>query len=148
MPKVHIKKKYWRDPLVDPTAEEAADILQKNGTWMPGIERLNTLHLERTQSAPATIYASPLPKEAWRQIAERIKAERASMPIDSRTYEDATIAYYTASKMEHGTSMWDAMVIQCECCEEQFGHSRREAQYILRHNGYIVVERYSGRDVG
>ena len=148
MAKIHIAGENWRDPLTDPTEEEAADILQSNGLRQSSMEKLQTAYFEKTQHAPQAIYASPLPKEAWVQIAERIKGERARMPTDSRAYEDAGIALYTAENMEHGTSMWDAMVIQCECCEEQFGMSRREAQYILRHNGYIVVERYSGRDVG
>jgi hypothetical protein len=143
-----IKGRHWRDPLVDPTDEEAATILQNNGLRMSGMEKMRTEYFERMQSSPAAIYASPLPKEAWRQIAERIKAERAPMSADSRAYEDAGIALFTAQNMEHGTSLWDAMVIQCECCEKQFGMSRREAQYILRHNGYIVVETYAGRNVG
>ena len=145
---IRIKGKYWRDPLVDPTDEEAATILQNNGLRSSGIEKLKTEYFERTQSSPQAIYGSPLPKDAWRQIADRIRNERAAMSLDSRAYEDATIALYTAENMEHGTSAWDAMVIQCECCEKKFGMSRREAQYILRHNAYIVVESYAGRKVG
>lgn len=148
MTRVHIKGKHWRDPLVHPTDEEAATILQNNGLRSSGIERLVTEYMERKQMAPETIYASPVPKEAWRQIAERIQKERSGMSTDSRAYEDAGIALYTAKNMEHGTSIWDAMVIQFECCEKQFGMSRREAQYILRHNAYIVMATYEGRNVG
>ena len=148
MMKLHIKGNHWRNPLTDPTAEEAATILQQNGLRLEGISKMQTEWLERRQNYPELILRDPLPKEAWVQIAERLRKERGSMPTDSAAYEDAGIALWTAKNMEHGTSLWDALVLQCECCEEQYGTSRHEAQGMLRHAGYIVCESYAGRDVG
>jgi uncharacterized Fe-S radical SAM superfamily protein PflX len=148
MSKIHVKGKHNRDPLRDPTPEEMADALQSEGAKCGGIAKLQTEFLERRETYPEMIYASPLPKDAWRQIAERIWEDRKSMAVDSRVYEDATIAMTTARLVEHGTSVWDALVAQCECCEQEYGMSRREAQGILRHHAYIVSESYAGRIVG
>ena len=148
MSQVHVKGRHDRDPLREPTPEELADRLQRDGLKCEGISLLQTEYLERMQSAPEMIFCDPLPAEAWRQIADRIQRERRKFAMDSKVYEDATIALATARIVEHGTSLWDALVIQKECCETQYGESRREAQFILRHNGYKVSESYAGRNVG
>ena len=148
MSRIHIKGRHWRDPLREPTPEELATKLQANGVKCGGIAKLQTEFLERRQSMPEMIFCDPLPKDAWRQIAARLRKERRKFSVESDVYEDLSIAIVTASMVEHGTSLWDALVLQCQACEAKYGESRRFAQGLLRHHGYIVTESYAGRLVG
>jgi hypothetical protein len=132
------------DPVMDDGSR-----LMKYGLELGGIDKLKAEMFERNSISPEQVFAEPFHKNAWRLVGDELKRQRRGIPERSDTQHDLDICIVTANLVEGGTTPWDALVLQAECCEIQWGKTRPNAQRLLREACYKVLnEEFLGRKVG
>ena len=123
--------------------------LMKNGLSLSGIDKLKAEYFERKCVSPEQVFGEPFHKNAWRLVRDELVRQRRKVPERSETQNDLDICIVTAALVEGGTTPWDALVLQAECCEVQWGKTRPNAQRLLREACYKVLnEEFLGRQVG
>lgn len=141
--------KYAPIPEINPIEEYEADILGSEGLAEDAASRAVVEHIERTFAFPATILGMALPKSGWRLIEDSIRKAAGAFPVHSALHEQAMIAADTASKCPHATRVLDALTAQYLLCMDIYKKALPEAQMLLRHHAYLVVQNeFMGRNVG